>query len=217
MSPIETSLVNSGGLHMRPIQALLMFASSQPAEVTLSAYGKRASIRSAMDLMLLGASFGTQVRVESNAGLKAASSVVEFLEREFPRIDCKNSLMAYASKIPHPSLDLVAEMITTGDVGKGERNDLFYWTGGTPSEETVHELALSISGVLAIDKLTGRPTKYAATKNDLLQLDLVSRSGSQTAYIELPEYLLLRYCEEELVEFRNIVSKNMEGFLVWKS
>ena len=70
MDQSETSqrivrLAHRNGLHIRPIQRLVRAMSEFEADVQISFDGKVANAKSAMDLMVLGATFGADLSVES--------------------------------------------------------------------------------------------------------------------------------------------------------
>lgn len=78
MNQSETSqrivkLAHPNGLHIRPIQLLVRAMSEYDADVRISFDGKVANAKSAMDLMVLGATFGSSLNVEaSGAGADSA-------------------------------------------------------------------------------------------------------------------------------------------------
>lgn len=86
MEPSETSrrqvrLAYRNGLHLTPIQLLVKSLSQYGSDVRIHFDGRSASARSAMDLMLLGATFGAELLVEANGADAdgAADMVVQIL------------------------------------------------------------------------------------------------------------------------------------------
>ncbi|MEZ6126110.1 MAG: HPr family phosphocarrier protein [Planctomycetaceae bacterium] len=70
------------GLHLSPIQFLVKAMAGHSAEVTVHFGGKQANARSAMDLMLLGATFGSELLIEATgedaqAALDAAAELLQ--------------------------------------------------------------------------------------------------------------------------------------------
>ena len=78
MSDSETSrrqvrLAIRNGLHLTPIQFLVKAMAQHSATVTIHFGGKSANARSAMDLMLLGATFGSELVLEASGEDAAAA------------------------------------------------------------------------------------------------------------------------------------------------
>lgn len=69
----QVILANPNGLHLSPISALVKTAMKFEAEVKISFNGNTASAKSAMDLMLLGATCGSQLTVEATGSDAAAA------------------------------------------------------------------------------------------------------------------------------------------------
>lgn len=72
-------LVNPNGLHLSPISALVKNAMNFEAEIKICFNGNTASAKSAMDLMLLGATCGSELTVEA-VGDDAAESVESVIQ-----------------------------------------------------------------------------------------------------------------------------------------
>lgn len=70
----QVRLAYQNGLHLTPIQLLVKAVSAFEAEVSIHFDDKVASTRSAMELMLLGATFGAELTLEGN-GSDAESAV----------------------------------------------------------------------------------------------------------------------------------------------
>lgn len=70
----QVILANPNGLHLSPISALVKSVMPFEADVRVSFNGNTANARSAMDLMLLGATCGSQLTVEAT-GSDAAAAV----------------------------------------------------------------------------------------------------------------------------------------------
>lgn len=71
------TLVNPDGLHLRPLTNLVREIGAFESEVTVSFAGKAANAKSAMELMVLGATCGSELAVEAtgsdaDAALKKA-------------------------------------------------------------------------------------------------------------------------------------------------
>ena len=78
----QVILAHRNGLHIRPINALVKEASQFTAEIKVLFDGRIADARSAMELMVLGATFGSQLTLEaigadSDAALSAISAILE--------------------------------------------------------------------------------------------------------------------------------------------
>lgn len=74
-------LAHRNGLHLTPIQQLVKAVSGYSSAVKIHFDGKSANASSAMDLMLLGATFGANLDVEATgedaeSALAAAESVL---------------------------------------------------------------------------------------------------------------------------------------------
>lgn len=59
-------LAHRNGLHIRPIQQLVSAVSAYDADVKIHFGGKVANAKSAMDLLVLGATFGADLTVEAS-------------------------------------------------------------------------------------------------------------------------------------------------------
>ena len=75
-------LGHENGLHLTPITALVQCTTQFEAEVTLSFNGKSASAKSAVELMLLGATHGSLIAVEAEGvdaeqAIDATSEILE--------------------------------------------------------------------------------------------------------------------------------------------
>jgi phosphotransferase system HPr (HPr) family protein len=81
--PVElvTRLRNRFGLHVRPAGELVKLANSFEADVTLIANGAEADAKSVLDLMVLEAGQGDDVRVRAKGAdaEEAARAIAEFL------------------------------------------------------------------------------------------------------------------------------------------
>ncbi len=81
MARRTVKLAHRNGLHLTPIQQLVKAVSGYSSAVKLHFDGKSANAGSAMDLMLLGATFGANLELEATgddaeAALAAAESVL---------------------------------------------------------------------------------------------------------------------------------------------
>ena len=70
----SVKLAHRNGLHIRPIQQLVRAVSDYEADVRISFAGKVANAKSAMDLLVLGATFGAELDVEAS-GVDADSAL----------------------------------------------------------------------------------------------------------------------------------------------
>ncbi len=61
----QVTLAHRNGLHLPPITLLVKQASQFAADIRISFDGKVASAKSAMELMLLGATHGSELTVEA--------------------------------------------------------------------------------------------------------------------------------------------------------
>ncbi|MEZ6131620.1 MAG: HPr family phosphocarrier protein [Planctomycetaceae bacterium] len=75
----QVKLAYRNGLHLTPIQLLVKSISPFMADVRIHFDGRVASAKSAMDLMLLGATFGAELMVEAN-GSDADGAVAKVAE-----------------------------------------------------------------------------------------------------------------------------------------
>jgi len=75
-------LAHCNGLHLTPIGAIVKATSGFDAEVKINFDGKVAHTRSAMELMLLGATLGAELTLESfgtdaESALQAVADILE--------------------------------------------------------------------------------------------------------------------------------------------
>jgi phosphotransferase system HPr (HPr) family protein len=80
----QVMLAHRNGLHLTPIGAIVKAASAYAADVKINFDGKVANTRSAMDMMLLGATVGSQLTLEA-AGADAETalqSIARILETD---------------------------------------------------------------------------------------------------------------------------------------
>lgn len=74
----QVILAHENGLHLTPITRLVQELNEFQSEVTLTYDGKAASGKSAVELMLLGATEGSELLVEANgADASAAADAAE--------------------------------------------------------------------------------------------------------------------------------------------
>lgn len=69
----QVKLAHRNGLHLSPINTVVKKACEYKADVRVCFDGKSASARSAMDLMLLGATFGAELQLEASGDDAAAA------------------------------------------------------------------------------------------------------------------------------------------------
>jgi phosphocarrier protein HPr len=62
----EATIINKLGLHARASAKLTQLASQYPCEVWLSRNGKRINAKSIMGVMMLAASKGSQIEIETS-------------------------------------------------------------------------------------------------------------------------------------------------------
>lgn len=73
------TLVNPDGLHLRPLTALVREMAGFEADVSISFAGNVASTKSAMELMVLGATCGSELSLEAT-GEQAAEAMQKAIE-----------------------------------------------------------------------------------------------------------------------------------------
>ena len=76
--PLERRVIlaHKNGLHLTPITKLVKQTSDFNCDVTLSFDGKTASVKSAVELMLLGATEGAELVVRASGADDAESAIV---------------------------------------------------------------------------------------------------------------------------------------------
>ncbi|MDP6850806.1 MAG: HPr family phosphocarrier protein [Planctomycetota bacterium] len=81
----EVVVCNEAGLHARPSHALVKTASEFEAQIRLSLDGRSADAGSILSVMTLGATAGSQIRIEAEgADAQAAlSAIVQLFESGF--------------------------------------------------------------------------------------------------------------------------------------
>lgn len=74
------------GLHLAPISQLVHTAVSYASAISLLHEGKRADVKSAFDLMLLGAPHGAELELEVSGpdAAAAAAAIASLFESGFP-------------------------------------------------------------------------------------------------------------------------------------
>lgn len=83
----QVTLAHRNGLHLTPIGAIVKAVTGLTADVKISFDGKIADTRSAMDMMLLGATAGAELTLEAvgSDAEEALQAVAQILETEPPR------------------------------------------------------------------------------------------------------------------------------------
>jgi len=74
------------GLHLAPISQLVRTAVAYSSSISLSHEGKRADVKSAFDLMLLGVPFGAELELEVSGpdATAAAAAIAGLFDSGFP-------------------------------------------------------------------------------------------------------------------------------------
>lgn len=80
---LTATLPSDVALHARPAAELVRAASRLPAPVTLAANGKRASARSILEVLALGATGGTEITVSASGpgAAEATAAIAELIAR----------------------------------------------------------------------------------------------------------------------------------------
>lgn len=77
---LKVHVMPENGLHLAPISQLVRTANAYSSAISLSFDGKRADVKSAFDLMLLGAPCGAELNLEvQGADAQAAASAISQL------------------------------------------------------------------------------------------------------------------------------------------
>lgn len=80
----EVELAYRNGLHLTPIQMLVKQSTGFQSDIRVLFNGKTANAKSAMDLLLLGATFGSMMTIEATGAdaEQAAEAAVQVLATE---------------------------------------------------------------------------------------------------------------------------------------
>jgi len=182
----ETRLLNSLGIHARPSAMLVEAASTHTNDISISKGHSRADAKSILEVMMLVAGYGDTVCIEV-AGPQAHLVLMELksiVDKDFFEIDCKSALIGFVLRNGERDPDLLAKLISSGDVSQGQPNDLYYWyalgRGDPSSEDIAGELRYELLGIHIIPKDPTEPRQYDVTKHDLQQLAVESENGSRT-------------------------------------
>ena len=82
MAERKVVVTNESGLHARPAASLVQFVKNYPGEVTIIKDDKEANAKSIFNVMSLGISKGTEIKlvVEGDDEEKFADELAEFIE-----------------------------------------------------------------------------------------------------------------------------------------
>ena len=82
MAERKVVVTNEAGLHARPAASLVQFVKNYPGEVTIIKDDKEANAKSIFNVMSLGISKGTEIKlvVEGDDEEKFADELAEFIE-----------------------------------------------------------------------------------------------------------------------------------------
>jgi phosphotransferase system HPr (HPr) family protein len=82
---LKVRVTPENGLHLAPISQLVRTATAYSSAISLSFDGKRADVKSAFDLMLLGAPCGAELHLEIHGAdaHAAASAISQLFESGF--------------------------------------------------------------------------------------------------------------------------------------
>ncbi|MDO4662417.1 MAG: HPr family phosphocarrier protein [Tissierellia bacterium] len=82
MAEKKVTVINETGLHARPAASLVQFVKNYPGEVKIVKDGKEANAKSIFNVMSLGISKGTEIKliVEGENEEEYLDKLVEFIE-----------------------------------------------------------------------------------------------------------------------------------------
>lgn len=217
---VETIVLISNGFHRRPTLELVNICEKfKDNAIFLESSNCEVDAKLPFQISMLCACFGSKLKIcvdgpmSQMIGLKVKSTIdTSLFEGE-----CKSRLHDYICWNGEKNPEILAKLISAGNIKKGQSNDLFYWLKRSPRKLSANQIAEELKKVIDNIHIVKKGSleglySYYPTEKDIVELQSRSNNGILTVCLERGACQVLKFGETDIKIFYESVLDRLWSF-----